>query len=116
MASRERYGPLENIIKGISQQLGAGVMTVTRGHRGAVTYHESRGFVRVPVLSRDVVDPIGAGDAFLSISSACACMGYPPEVIGFVGNAVGALAVRFLGNKESVEPGPLFRFIDTLLR
>ena len=91
-------------------------MAVTQGHKGAMTYQRSEGFAYAPVLSRDVVDPIGAGDAFLSVTSACACAGYEPELIGFVGNAVGALAVRILGNKESVEPEPLFRFIDTLLK
>lgn len=116
MATREQYAPLEGIVENISGRLGAGLMTVTQGHKGAMTYQKSSGFAYAPVLSRDVVDPIGAGDAFLSVTSACACAGYEPELIGFVGNAVGALAVRILGNKESVEPEPLFRFINTLLK
>jgi hypothetical protein len=59
---------------------------------------------------------MGAGDAYLAITAPCAGLGYPADLIGFVGNAVGALAVRILGNKESVEPEPLFRFISTLLK
>ena len=38
------------------------------------------------------------------------------EVIGFIGNCVGALAVQIVGNRESVEPTALFKFITTLLK
>jgi hypothetical protein len=38
------------------------------------------------------------------------------DVVGFVGNAVGALAVQIVGNRFPVEPVPLYRFITTLLK
>lgn len=116
MACRDRYGPLESIVEQIVKQLNCRLMTVTRGHHGSTTYQPGKGFVSVPVLSREVVDPIGAGDAYLAVTAPCACMGFPQELIGFVGNAVGALAVRIIGNKESVDPVVLFRFINTLLK
>jgi sugar/nucleoside kinase (ribokinase family) len=116
MASRERYGPLERSIERLTEKLDCRLMTVTRGHHGSVTYQRGNGYVTVPVLSREVVDPIGAGDAYLAITAPCAYMGFPPDVIAFIGNTVGALAVRSIGNKESVQPMPLFRFISTLLK
>jgi sugar/nucleoside kinase (ribokinase family) len=70
----------------------------------------------VPALSQEVVDTIGAGDAFFAITSPLARLGADPDVIGFVGNAVGTLAVRVIGNKEPVEPVPLYKFITTLLK
>ena len=42
--------------------------------------------------------------------------GYPPELIGFIGNCEGGLTVAMLGNKEVVEPVPLFKFMTTLLK
>jgi hypothetical protein len=37
-------------------------------------------------------------------------------MVGFIGNAVGALAVRIVGNRTAVEPVPLFKFINALLQ
>lgn len=115
MASRDRYGPLEVIIRELAQQLGCRLMTVTRGHHGSVTYQIGAGFASVPVLSPEVVDTLGAGDAYLAVTAPCACKGHPAPFVGFVGNAVGALAVRIVGNQESVEPGALFSFVEALL-
>ena len=70
----------------------------------------------MPVRSREFVDRIGAGDAYLSVTAPCAAAGYPADVIGFIGNAVGALAVRIIGNRTPVEPVPLFKFITALLK
>ena len=63
-----------------------------------------------------VVDTVGAGDAFLAVTAPCASLDCGPDLLGFVGNAVGALAVRIVGNKESVEPTELYKFITTLLK
>jgi len=70
----------------------------------------------VPVLSRQVVDTVGAGDAYLSVTSPCARAGFSPELIGFIGNSVGALAVRIVGNQQPVEPEALYDFIRVLMR
>ena len=70
----------------------------------------------VPVFTNEGVDSIGAGDAYLAVTAPCVAAGLPAEVIGFIGNCVGALAVQIVGNKESVEPTALFKFITTLLK
>ncbi len=116
IACRDRYGPLERAIETLTLQLKCRLMTVTRGHHGSITFQPGKDFVSMPVFSREVVDTIGAGDAYFSITAPCAYKGYPPDLIQFIGNAVGALAVRTIGNKESISPEPLFRFIQTLLK
>jgi sugar/nucleoside kinase (ribokinase family) len=70
----------------------------------------------VPAFSREVLDSVGAGDAYLAITSLCAAAGFPGELVGFIGNAAGALAIRIIGNKSSVEPVPFFKYITTLLK
>lgn len=115
MAGRNRYGHLDEIVKDLAKRLGPKLMTVTRGHRGSVTF-DGQKFYQSPVLGGEVVDTVGAGDAFLSLAAPCAAKGFDPELIGFIGNTVGALAVKIIGNKESVEPLALFRFITTLLK
>lgn len=115
IACRDRRAPVDEITAALATQLGCRVMTVTLGHVGSLTRMDGHAPVTVPVLSRQVVDTVGAGDAYLSLSAPCACAGFPPELIGFVGNAVGALAVRIVGNAQPVEPDALYAFITRIL-
>ena len=71
--------------------------------------------VTAPVLSNEIVDTIGAGDAYLAITSLLAKNGNPPDEIAFIGNAIGAMAVQILGNKSFIEKIPLLKYIRTLL-
>jgi sugar/nucleoside kinase (ribokinase family) len=107
---------MEHIIRQVTKDLTARRVAITRGHHGSMTYDEHEGVRAVPVLSREIVDRIGAGDAYLAITAPCAAAGYPMDLVGFIGNAVGALAVRIIGNRTPVEPVPLFKFITALLK
>lgn len=118
LAVRDRFGPIEAALPPLAAALKARMMTVTRGHHGSLTWvPDGVGgtLVSVPVLSGEVVDTIGAGDAYLAISAPCACAGFPPELVGFVGNAVGALAVRIVGNQFSVRRQALADFVRDAL-
>lgn len=116
LATHDRVSSVEDLIRRIAKDLGARRVAITRGHHGSTTFGDPEGFFEVPVLSREVVDRIGAGDAYLSVTAPCAAAGYPMDVVGFIGNAVGALAVRIIGNRTAVEPVPLFKFIAALLK
>ncbi|MFC1967394.1 PfkB family carbohydrate kinase [Chloroflexota bacterium] len=89
---------------------------VTRGHQGSLVYQDGNGFISVPAFSREVVDRVGAGDAYLALTSPCVAAGLPNDMVGFIGNAVGALAIRIVGNRTSIEPVPLYKYIKTLLK
>ncbi len=116
LALSDKYGSLEEMMTRIAGRMDCGRITVTRGHNGSLGYAPDTGFIEIPVLSREIVDRIGAGDAYLAITSACVAAGYPMDMVGFVGNAVGALAVRIVCNREAVEPVPLYKFITALLK
>lgn len=115
LAYRDKTSSLEHLARRTARILGCKMVTVTRGSHGSLTYEEGNGFVQIPVFSDEVVDTVGAGDAYLSLAALCAAAGEPNEVVGFVGNVAGALAVRIVGNKESVEPALLYNFVRTLL-
>ncbi len=112
----DRFGELRDLIMRAADELSASFVTVTRGHKGSTTYRHGNGIHHTPVFSEQAVDAIGAGDAFLSITSPLAVRGYPAEVISFVGNAVGALAIQVLGNRSSIQPVDLKKYITTLLK
>ncbi len=116
LACRDRYSPVEQLLRKLGTEMRSDLLTVTRGHHGSLTYQPKKGMSAVPVLSREVVDTIGAGDAYLSVTAPCVRAGFPPELIGFIGNAVGALAVKILGNQQPVAPEMLFESVKQLLR
>jgi len=116
LALSDKYGSLEDMMIKIAERMECDRITVTRGHNGSLGYEPEKGFFEVPVLSKEIVDRIGAGDAYLAITSACVAAGYPMDVVGLIGNAVGALAVRIVCNRESVDPVPLYKFITALLK
>jgi bifunctional ADP-heptose synthase (sugar kinase/adenylyltransferase) len=116
LATRNKFGPLKTSINTVAEQLGCRLVTTTRGHRGSITYDRQDGFYETPVFSTKIVDRVGAGDAYLSISSLCVAAGFPAQLVGLIGNAVGALAVQVVCNRESIEPVPLYKFLTTLLK
>ena len=116
LAMHDRTRSLEELMMIAYQQLKCKIMTVTRGHRGAVVYSKDELFARTPVFSSEIVDRVGAGDAFFAVTSPCAAINLAPELIGFIGNMVGALAVKIVCNRSFIEPVPLYRFIQTVLK
>ena len=59
---------------------------------------------------------MGAGDAVLAITAMCVATKAPMEVVGFIGNAVGAQAVAMIGNQGPVSRVPLVKHIESLLK
>jgi cytidyltransferase-like protein len=116
LANHDRFGPFRSLVEKTANTLKASTIAVTQADQGSTTYQRGIGFAHTPVFSTRVIDTLGAGDAYLAVTAPCAASGYPPELIGFVGNCVGALKIASLGNKECVEPVPLFKFITTLLK
>ncbi len=116
LAAHDKHGEINGIIKKLSGQLKSGRMAITRGHMGSVTYDAKRGFSECPIFSSKVVDRVGAGDAYLSITSPLAASGCDMDLVGFVGNAVAAIKVGIVCNRSSIEPVELYKFITTLLK
>ncbi|MFA6584004.1 MAG: PfkB family carbohydrate kinase [Elusimicrobiaceae bacterium] len=115
LASHDKYGEVRNLITALSGKLSCSQISITRGHLGSTTYNGGS-FFETPVFSSKIVDRVGAGDSYLSVTAPLAAAGLPPELIGFVGNAAAALKVGIVCNRSSIEPVPLFKFITTLLK
>jgi rfaE bifunctional protein nucleotidyltransferase chain/domain len=116
LATQDKSSSIETLIERISKQMKCDKVIITRGHRGSLTYSRKQGFSEIPVLSKEVLDRIGAGDAFFSFAAPCVANGNPMELVGFIGNAVGAMKVLIVGNRSPVEPIPLRKYISALLK
>lgn len=114
--ARSRKADLRDLITDLADRLACDTVTVTRGKTGSLIYTRDGGFAACPALAAKVVDRLGAGDTVLAITALCAAKRLPPDVIGFIGNLVGAQAVRIVGNSRSIDRAELFRHVQTLLR
>lgn len=117
LAAHNRHDPLEVICEETAQRLGAKSFAVTRGTKGVMWLDQSaHEFNRVPALSSRVVDRIGAGDAFLSLSSLCVASGAPAEAANFIGSVAAAIDVQIVCNREPIDAINLKKYISTLLK
>lgn len=119
LATQSKYTPIEELIADFSKKYEDTVITITRGHNGSITTKpvdsKSRSFHEAASVSSKVVDRVGAGDAYFAITSLLAARKTDPDIIGFVGNAAGAMAVSVVCNRDSTHAVPLFKFVKALL-
>lgn len=113
---RNRRRDLKEIVLEVSKRMHCERMLITRGSQGSLMYHEKDGFFEAPALTSQVIDRVGSGDSVLAITSPCVAQGMPNDVVSFIGNAVGALAVGTVGHRGFIKHEALRHYIQTLLK
>lgn len=100
---RSKQREIGSLITEVAQRMGCRAMLITRGGLGNVIYDRELGISTAPVLSTRILDRVGAGDAVLSATSLCVAQGAAGDVVGFIGNLVGAHAVATVGHRTSLD-------------
>ena len=113
---RERNKPPEDHIKQLVRNFNYKNIVVTSGNKGSLTYRQGEEIVKVPAFSYQVKDRVGAGDSVLALTSLCMVQNAPIEIVGFIGNVVGAEAVAIMGNERYIEKVALMKHISHLLK
>jgi rfaE bifunctional protein nucleotidyltransferase chain/domain len=117
MATHNRQDSYENLAKSLIKKMGAKNFAVTLGSEGALLLDNNPEFTnKTPILSTNVLDRIGAGDTFLSLTGLCLGGGLKSEIALFVGSAAAALDVQVVCNREPVTSVNLYKYITTLLK
>jgi rfaE bifunctional protein nucleotidyltransferase chain/domain len=114
--ARDRRGDLRGMLEKLARRLNCRAVMVTRGDRGCQGFAPDQGFADVPAFASKVVDRIGAGDAFYSLTAPCIAQGAPLAVAGFIGNVIGALAVGIVGNRSAIDRASFIQYLETLLK
>jgi len=116
LATHSRFGEIPSLARQIGSQLQAKQIMVTQGSEGSLSYVEGQGFSKTPALAFQKIDPVGTGDAFYAVTAPCFAAGFPQDLMGLIGNAVGALALQIVCNREPVNKTDLLKFITRLLK
>lgn len=113
---RNRLESLEDIVEKISKLMSCDNILITRGERGSLVFNGRDGFSEVPAFRSHTVDRVGAGDAVFGLTSLCVAQNAPMEVVGFIGNVIGAQAVGTVCNRESIDKVQLVKSITHMLK
>ena len=114
MATRERFGKTDLILKKILNKIKAKTIAITFGANGTRIYSNKKLYY-VPALSSNAVDTLGAGDAFFAISSIYSLADKNAENIAFIGNISGALKIQYIGHEKYLKPEVFFEYLKSLL-
>ena len=106
LAAHDKDSPIEDVIL----KLGFGRIIVTRGVHGAVGFDGA--FERAEALTDKVLDSMGAGDAFLSVTSPYAAAGVSMKDLIRIGNAAGAIKCGIIGHRASVDKATLRDYLN----
>jgi rfaE bifunctional protein nucleotidyltransferase chain/domain len=117
MAVSDRLSNLGDIARRLSETfVDCSKIIITQGKHGCVTF-DSEGIVHtIPAFAKNVVDTVGAGDAFLAVTAPLVAAGGPMSQVGFIGNVVGALKVEIVGHRRAIEKASLIKGITALLK
>ena len=116
LAMADRTSSVETLIGRLASHIQSRRVMVTTGKDGCIGFDSNLGFNHAPAFTRSVVDTVGAGDAFLAVTSPLGMRGVPMEIVSLVGNAVGAMKVGIVGHRHAVEKAPLMKYITALLK
>jgi bifunctional ADP-heptose synthase (sugar kinase/adenylyltransferase) len=89
---------------------------ITNGRHGSLTYERGDVVRSLPAFASKVVDTMGAGDAVLAIAAPLVAAGAPLDLVGFLGNVVGAQKVEIVGHRASIDRVAVLKAVNALLR
>ena len=70
----------------------------------------------MPVFNYNVLDTMGSGDAFFSISSLISRLSDDQELITFMGNVAGSLKVSIEGHSKNIDYINYVKYVESLLK
>ena len=117
LALGDRLSAIGDIAHRLSERIPAcPKFVVTHGKHGCVTYERGHAVHTVPAVARKIVDTVGAGDAFFAVTAPLVAAGAPMDLVGLVGNVVGALKVEIVGHRHSIDKATLIKGVTGLLK
>ena len=95
--------------------LGAKCSWLTRGSVETIGIGTDEQESRCPPFEKEVIDPVGAGDAFCTIASLAAAKGLPIDASTYLAQMAGAQAVRIIGNSETIKKADFLKAAQTMI-
>jgi len=108
VATSNQFDNIETIIK---DTFNHETVSITESNKGSYLYRNGE-LIHSKALAKNIIDTIGAGDAYFSLSSPLSYLKAPLEIIGLFGNIAGAIACTYPGNKEHITKEKFINYIE----
>ena len=115
LAAGRRQVDFEQELGALRERFGSAYAWLTRGPVQTIGLAPGQPASLCPPLETDVIDPIGAGDAFFSVAALAAARRLPVDLCTFLGQLAGAQAVRIVGNAHPISKSILLKSGMSLL-
>jgi len=102
-------------LTGLAAQLGSKYAWLTRGATETLGRNCQKELCKCAPFERNIVDALGAGDAFCATASLAAASGLPLNLATFMGQLAGAQAVKIVGNSESITKAKFLKAGQSML-
>ena len=102
-------------LQALKNAFGARYGWFTRGGTETVGMRSDEPACFCEPFEQNVVDTVGAGDAFSSLASLSAVADLPIELATFFGQLAGAIAVRIVGNTDCIAKSRLLKAAEAML-
>lgn len=102
-------------LKALQYFFGSKYAWLTRGGSETIGIIPEESIVTCPAFESKVIDNIGAGDAFCSLASLAAVKGLSLNTSTFMGQLAGSLAVRIVGNTDSIKKDRFLKGAEAML-
>jgi bifunctional ADP-heptose synthase (sugar kinase/adenylyltransferase) len=88
---------------------------LTLGSYGSLHLDQTGKPVRTPALTLNIVDTVGASDAFFALAGLAASMRSDPQIGALLGNISGALAANYIGNSDAISKTWLLKSLQSFM-
>lgn len=100
LACRNNLKNIETLMTNVYKKLNLRFLVVTKGNQGAVMLSKN-GFFYAPPFGQKIIDRVGAGDAFYSISAILLAKNIHEDIVLFLSSISAKYMVENLGTENS---------------
>jgi rfaE bifunctional protein nucleotidyltransferase chain/domain len=116
MAMTDNSSRIENLLKSaVKRKLIKTPFSLTLGEKGGMYVSKQGSFFYSPVFFKEIIDTMGSGDAYFSISSLLTRVKCDPALIPFISNCYAGLKTRILGNDPVITKVDLIKTMNGIL-
>jgi len=113
---RARSTPIEELLFALKSEINCKNLIITRGSKGSIGLNENDEIIRCPSYAKNVVDRIGAGDAYLAAASVALETGASLKASMFFASILAGKVVGEVGSGNSLLKDDLWKIIEALTK
>jgi rfaE bifunctional protein kinase chain/domain/rfaE bifunctional protein nucleotidyltransferase chain/domain len=114
LATQQRFCDIKKIFLILKNKISFEIGSITFGDQGSHVFSKGK-ITHVPALSKNVVDTLGAGDAYFAYSSIYSIVSKNEVEISFIGNLAGAIKIQHLGHEKFIRKDDFIKYLKSVL-